>query len=462
MRFGHLKKIHMVGIGGSGMSGIAEVLLNTGYEVSGSDIKQSDITDRLARLGADIHIGHTDENVGNADVVVYSTAVDMNNPELSEARVRGIPCIERAEMLAELMRMKQGIAIAGTHGKSTTTSLVGEVVSAGGLDPTIVVGGRVVNLENRSSKVGSGEYMVVEADEFGKAFLHLSPTIAVVTTMEREHMECYEDIEDLHKSFIQFMNKVPFYGAVVLCLDERALQEIMPFLKRKVITYGISTQSNIRATHIEFNENRTTFHLEAFGEKMGGISSRLIGLHNVRNTLAAIAVGLELNIPIETIRDAIANFKGVYRRFQILGKMDDIIVVDDFAHHPTEIRATLDAAKAAYNRRIVAVFQPHLYSRTRDFASEFGQAFLNSDILIVTRIYPAREKPIPGITAELVAQAARDFGHRNVHYIPERDTISDKLLTLVQQGDMVITLGAGDIYRVAEQFMEKYAESNTK
>ncbi len=446
-----------MGIGGSGMSGIAEVLLNLKYVVSGSDLHESDIIRQLSELGAKIHIGHAPENVGDADVVVVSSAVKGDNVELKAAADRGIPIIPRAEMLAELMRMKFGVAVAGTHGKSTTTSLVGEILSAGGLDPTIIVGGKVVNL-GTSARVGTSEYLVTEADEFDRSFLKLMPTIAVVTTLEAEHMECYTDMDDLRGAFMEFMNKVPFYGAVVLCLDEISLQELLPKIERRVITYGLSTQSDLRATRIRFEKNSSKFEVTSRGKSFGEIIVDLVGLHNVKNTLAAIAVGLELGIEWDSIREGLAKFHGVRRRFEEIGECCGVLIIDDFGHHPTEIRVTLQGAKLGYNRRVIAVFQPHLFSRTRDFASDFGQAFLHSDVLVVTGIYPSREDPIPGVTAELVAQAAKDYGHREVHYVPDKAKIPEKLMKIVHPGDMVITFGAGDVYEVGYAFLELLEE----
>ena len=459
-RSGHMfkkvKKLHFVGIGGSGMSGIAEILLNLGYHITGSDIRRTAVTERLEKLGAVIYYNHSAENVSDADVVVISSAIHGDNPEFISAGERGIPVIRRAEMLAELMRMKYGIGIAGTHGKSTTTSLVGEVLTEGNLDPTVIVGGIVANLRS-NARLGTGEYLVAEADEFDKSFLRLSPTIAVVTNMEREHMECYGDnIEELHSAFIEFMNKVPFYGAVILCIDESPLQEILPEIERRVITYGLSTQADVRAVKVSFDSSGTDFTVIADDKTLGEVHTNLIGLHNVKNTLAAIAVGLEVGLDFDTIARALAKFKGVYRRFQIKGEVDGILVVDDFGHHPTEIQATLQAAKTAYiDRRIVAVFQPHLYSRTNEFFQEFGKAFLDSDVLVITEIYGAREKPIEGVSAEMIARAAKDYGHRNVFFEPDTQKIPELLEEITKPGDLVITIGAGPIWKVGTSFLER-------
>ncbi len=443
------------------MSGIAEVLLNLGYAVSGSDMVSNDVTDNLVERGAVFFKGHYAKNIGDVDVVVYSSAVRQDNVELVAARDRGITVIPRAEMLAELMRMKFGIAIAGTHGKSTTTSLTGDVLSAGDFDPTIIVGGKVTNL-GANVRVGTSEYLVAEADEFDRSFLKLMPTIAVVTTLEAEHMECYTDMEDLRGAFLEFMNKVPFYGAVILCLDEASLQELLPSINRRVITYGLSTQSDLRATRIRFEADCCTFEVISRGQSYGEIEMKLLGLHNVRNTLAAIAVGLELGMDFPSIKKGVENFRGVHRRFEIIGKAEDIIVVDDFGHHPTEIRTTLQGAKLGYDRRVIAVFQPHLYSRTKNFAGDFGQAFLHSDVLIVTGIYPSREDPIPGVTAELVYRAAKDYGHREVYFVPEKDEIPEKLMSIVKPGDLVISFGAGDVWKSTKAFYEILCQRGLK
>jgi len=450
--FHKIKRLHFVGIGGSGMCGIAEVMLNQGYQITGSDLRETEITARLVKLGAKVAIGHAAKNVGETDVVVISSAVRENNVEVATAAERGIPIIRRAEMLAELMRMKFGIAIAGTHGKSTTTSIVGEVITAGGLDPTIIVGGKVTNLGS-GAIVGKSEFLVAEADEFDRSFLKLMPTVAVVTTLEAEHMECYTDMDDLRGAFIEFINKVPFYGAAIICLDETSLQDLLPLIDRRVITYGLSTQSDLRATRIRFDKNSSYFEVNSHGFSYGEVEIRLVGMHNVRNTLAAIAVGLELGIDFEDIRKGLSNFHGVHRRFEVLGESNDILVIDDFGHHPTEIRVTLQGAKLGYDRPIIAVFQPHLYTRTRDFASDFGQAFLYSDALIVTDIYPSREEPIPGITGELVARAARDYGHREVHWVPNLDDVPARLLEIAKPGSIVMTFGAGDVRKAGLDYI---------
>jgi UDP-N-acetylmuramate--alanine ligase len=458
--FKKIKRLHFVGIGGSGMNGIAEILINLGYNITGSDLRRSEVSDRLEEMGATIFYGHSPSNLGDTDVVVISSAIRGDNPELISAAERGIPVIRRAEMLAELMRLKWGIAVAGTHGKSTTTSLIGEVLTGADLDPTVIVGGKVVNLSS-NVRLGTGEYLIAEADEFDRSFLRLSPTVAVVTNMEREHMECYSDMDELRGAFLEFMNKVPFYGAVVMCIDEPPLQELMPEIERRIITYGLSTQADVRAVKVQFNQNGTQFTVLADDKPLGVVQTNLIGLHNVKNTLAAIAVGLEIGIDFAQMRKSLALFAGVYRRFQFKGEVDNIIVVDDFGHHPTEVSVTLQAAKTSYERRIVAVFQPHLYSRTKEFSQEFGKAFLNSDVLIVTEIYGAREEPISGVSGELIARAARDYGHRNVYFEPDPERIPELLEHITKQNDLVITLGAGPIWKVGENFIKMLGDRRT-
>ncbi len=451
--FGKVRKLHFVGIGGIGMSCIAEVLLNLGFQITGSDLQLSEVTRRLMKLGAIVSKGHRASQVGDADVVVISSAVNPDNPEVMEARRLKIPVIRRAEMLGELMRMKYGIGIAGTHGKTTTTSMVGLVLTEGGLDPTIIVGGKVKSLR-ASAKLGKGQYLVAEADEFDRSFLRLVPTIAVVTTLEAEHLDCYTNLDDIKGAFIEFVNKVPFYGTVILCLDEQSLQSIVPHIQPPLITYGLSAQVDIRGTNLVFRGLTSAFDLVVRGEKLGRLRVKAPGVHNVKNSLAAAAVGLELGLSFSTVKKALESFSGVYRRFEVKGEVDDVMVVDDYAHHPTEIQATLQAAKNGLGRRTIAVFQPHLYSRTRDFCEDFGKSFFQSDILLVTDIYPAREKPIAGISGELVARAAREYGHRKVVYIQDKRKIATYLAAQVLPGDLVITLGAGDVHRIGEELIK--------
>ena len=433
--FSSIKKLHFVGIGGIGMSGIAEILLDEGFTVTGSDRAESENTDRLAGLGVKIAIGHAAANVDpDADVLVYSSAVGPDNPEIVEAQARKIPVIRRAEMLAEVMRLRYGIGIAGTHGKTTTTSMVSLVLMEGGIDPTVIVGGRLRGLAGSNARLGKGDFIVVEADEFDRSFLSITPTIAVLTTLETDHLDCYRDLDDIKGAFIQFAAKVPFYGFVVLCLDEPSLQDIMP----------------------------KTFTAVHDGKDLGSIVLQIPGKHNVQNALAAIAVGLELNIPFEKVKAGIEKFTGVFRRWEVKADLDGIMVVDDYAHHPTEIKATLAGAKSGWRRRVVCVFQPHLYSRTRDFYDEFGRAFFHADLLVVTDVYPAREEPIQGVSGELIVNAAKSFGHKSVQYVPDKEDVPEHLLSVVQPGDIVITMGAGDIWKYGEEFIARWKKKKSR
>ncbi len=452
--FEKIKHLHLVGIGGSGMCGIAEILLKMHYKISGSDVHETPVTRRLEKLGARIVYRHEPENVRGADVVVISSAIRQDNPEVVQAKNEKIIIIRRAEMLAELMRMKHGIAIAGTHGKTTTTSIVGEVLRAGGLDPTVVVGG-IVRSIGTGAKIGKGDYLVAEADEFDRSFLQLSPSIAVVTTIESEHLDCYRDIEEIKEAFILFCNKVPFYGSAILCGDDEAILSILPRLDRKLLTYGLNANVDLRAREIYFSGNHSQYSAFWRDEKLGTVSLQIPGVHNVKNSLAAMLVGLELGIPFPSIRTAIEDFTGVHRRFEIKGEKNGVMVVDDYAHHPTEIEASLRGAKDGWNRRIIAIFQPHLYSRTQSFHQEFGRSFHDSDILFVTDIYPAREDPIEGVTGELVVRAARRHGLRQVHYIAEMSELAEAVMNVVEPGDIVITLGAGDIWKVGMEILER-------
>lgn len=455
--FRSIKKLHFVGIGGIGMSGIAEILLNEGFQVTGSDKALSEVTERLQKLGAKVSEGHDGKNVEpDVDVLVYSSAVLMDNPEIVEAERRKVPVIRRAEMLAEVMRLKYGIGIAGTHGKTTTTSMISLVLMEGGLDPTVIVGGKLSGLGGTNARLGRGEFIVVEADEFDRSFLSITPTIAVLTTLETDHLDCYRDLEDLKGAFVQFASRVPFYGSIVLCLDEPALLDIMPQLrKKKIITYGLNPQADLQAVDIHHKENTSTFTVLHGGEQRGAIKLNVPGKHNVRNALGAIGVGLELGVNFDRVKRGIEKFSGVYRRWERKGEVNGVTLYDDYAHHPTEAKATLSGAKSGWRRRIVCVFQPHLYSRTRDFYEDFGKAFFQADVLVVTDVYPAREEPIQGISGELIAHAAKQFGHKEVHYVPAKSDIPDYLWKIVKKGDIVITMGAGDIWKYGEEFLKK-------
>jgi UDP-N-acetylmuramate--alanine ligase len=453
--FSNIKRVHFVGIGGIGMSGIAEILLNMGFTVSGSDKNLSEITNRLKKLGAKIYKGHSPNHVKDVDVLVYSSAVSLDNPEVLRAQELKIPVIRRAEMLAELMRMKYGIGIAGTHGKTTTTSMIGLILTEAKIDPTIIVGGKLSGLGGTNARLGKGDFVVVEADEFDRSFLQLTPSIAIITTLEREHLDIYVDLEDIKKAFVEYANKVPFFGYVVLCLDEDSLRDIIPQIKKKIITYGLTSQSDFQAVDIKYHDNCSEYNLMHKGNDLGKIQLNVPGLHNVKNSLAAVAVAMEMNVPFEVIKKSMKSFSGVYRRFEIKATIGKTIVVDDYAHHPTEVEASLLAAKTGWRKRIVTVFQPHTYSRTRDFYQDFGKAFFNSDILVVTDIYAAREEPIQGISGELIAEASKNFGHKNVFFVPDKKEIPDFLMNIYEDGDMIITMGAGDIYKYGEEFIKK-------
>ena len=452
--FEKIKHLHLVGIGGSGMCGIAEILLNMGYTISGSDIQKTPVTRRLEELGASISYRHDPKNVRGSDVVVISSAIRQDNPEVVQAKNDKTIIIRRAEMLAELMRMKYGIAIAGTHGKTTTTSMIGDVLRQGGLDPTVIVGGRVRSI-GTGAKIGHGEYLVAEADEFDRSFLQLSPSIAVVTTIESEHLDCYRDIEEIKEAFILFCNKVPFFGSSILCGDDESVLSILPHLDRNLMTYGLNANVDLQARETYFSGSSSNYSAYWKGEKIGAISLQIPGIHNVKNSLAAVLVGLELGIPFSSVLAALEGFTGVHRRFEIKGERGGVMVVDDYAHHPTEIEASLTGAKVGWNRRIIAIFQPHLYTRTQSFHQEFGRSFHDADVLFVTDIYPAREDPIEGVTGELIVRAARRHGLRRVYYVDEMSDLPDEVLGIVEAGDIVITLGAGDIWKVGEEILKR-------
>lgn len=447
------RNIHFVGVGGAGMSGIAEVLLNLGYRVSGSDLRKSPITERLEELGAAITYGHRPENVAQADVVVISSAIRSVNPEVVAARQRSIPVIRRAEMLAELMRLKYGIAVAGSHGKTTVTSMIAVILAAGGLDPTVVIGGRLDCLGS-GAKLGHGEFMVAEADESDGSFLNLSPTIAVVTNIDSEHLDHYDSIENLRQAFIDFIHKIPFYGKAVLCHDAEGVQAILPKINKRYVTYGMTSSADLQAREIEADRLETSFVTTYRGSVLGSIRLQMPGVHHAMNALAAIAVGLELDIPFATIEEALEGFGGIERRFQIGGERDGVLVVDDYGHHPAEIRATLRAAKEGWHRRLIVAFQPHRYTRTRDLFDQFVTAFDEADLLIVTDIYAAGEDRIAGVRAERLAHAIRAHGHKGVSYIESFDAIVERLKEVSRPGDMVLTLGAGDIWQVGKAFLE--------
>ncbi len=456
--FRHVKRIHFIGIGGIGMSGIAEVLCNLGFIVTGSDVKKSKNTDRLESLfNVGIAEGHRAENVGAAQVVVYSSAVKEDNPEVVEAKERGIPVIPRAEMLAELMVLKPyAVAVSGTHGKTSTTSMVATILGHAGFDPTTVVGG-VVETLGSNARLGASDWFVTEADESDRSFLMLYPTIAVVTNIDKEHMESYKGMEDVVQCFTDFVNKVPFFGAAIICLDDPNVQLIIPNIKRRRVTYGLTAQADVSAHDIRYNDSYgSTFSVWKGDEVLGEIELPVPGKHNIYNALAATAVALEVEIPFEKIAGAFTTFKNANRRFQFKGEARGITVVDDYGHHPTEILATLSAAKnSSGGKRTVVVFQPHRYSRTRELMDEFALSFNNADVVYVVDIYAASEQPIEGITAEILTENIKKYGHKNVNYHGDLDTVADAVIPNLQEGDLVITLGAGTVTRLSDEILEK-------
>lgn len=453
------RHIHFVGIGGVGMSGIAEVLLNLDYKVSGSDLRASETTQRLESLGATIFIGHRAENVDDAHVVVVSSAVKADNPEYAAAKERQVPVIPRAEMLAELMRLKYGIAVAGAHGKTTTTSMVATVLAKGGIDPTVVIGGKLNSLSS-GAKLGQGEFLVAEADESDGSFLLLSPTIAVVTNIDEEHLDHYTGgIDEIKEAFLEFINKIPFYGLAILCLDEKHIQDLIPRLKKRYTTYGLTAQADTYARDIEFKGMGSRFEVFHKGQSLGMFELSVPGLHSVYNSLAAIAVALELDIDLETIREALKGFGGLHRRFYVKGEVNGVMVVDDYGHHPTEIKATLAGAKIGWDRRTFVVFQPHRYTRTRDLMKDFFTAFNQADRLVVMDIYPAGEKPIEGVSAKILLDGIKSRGHKDATLIEDPADIVDWVSKNVAPGDILITLGAGDVWKVGEAVLGRLKEN---
>lgn len=449
----HAAHVHFVGIGGIGMSGIAEVLVNLGYRVSGSDLKESDITRRLTKLGADVRCGgHKAENLVQADVVVTSSAVRRDNPEVVAARQRQIPVIPRAEMLAELMRLKYAVAVAGSHGKTTTTSMVATVLAAAGLDPTAVVGGKV-NVLGSNAKLGRSDLMVVEADESDGSFLKLLPSIAVVTNIDPEHMDHYGTLDALKAAFAEFCNRVPFYGLNVLCLDHPNVQALLPHVEKRVVTYGSAHTADYRLEGVRLDGYSTRFEAFRRDEPLGEFRVRMVGAHNALNALGVIAVAEEMDVPLDTVRTALAEFGGVQRRFTVRGEARGVMVVDDYGHHPTEVRATLSGARRAFGRRLVVAFQPHRYTRTRDLFAEFATSFNDADVLLVTGVYAAGEEPIPGATGEALCEALRAHGHRDVTYVDKRADLAAVIAPRLREGDLVLTLGAGDITQVGPELL---------
>ncbi|UCF80144.1 MAG: UDP-N-acetylmuramate--L-alanine ligase [Acidobacteriota bacterium] len=456
--FKRTEHVHFVGVGGAGMSGIAEVLRNLGYRVSGCDLKASPATEHLQQIGCTVNLGHDARHVEDADVVVLSSAVPADNSEARAARRANVPVIPRAEMLAELMRMKYSVAVAGTHGKTNTTSMVASVLQAGGLDPTVVIGGRLRTLGSHA-RLGKGDFLVAEADESDGSFLLLTPTLAVVTNIDREHMDYYGSMDALRQAFLDFLNTVPFYGASVLCFDDDVVRALRPKATRRVLTYGFSEDADARAGDAKFEAFRSSYAASWRGKPLGRIALQMPGRHSIQNSLAAVTVGLDLGISFKTIRGALEGCPSADRRFELKGEAPSekggIMVVDDYGHHPTEIRATLRAAREGWpERRLVAVFQPHRYTRVRDLHKEFAHAFDDTAVVVVMPIYPAGEAPMEGVSAEKLSGEMKEAGHPSVHFTPGRDEAARALETLTREGDMVITLGAGDVWRVGEVFLK--------
>ncbi len=452
-----VQHVHFVGIGGVGMSGIAELLHNQGYRVTGSDLREGAATARLRSLGVGVHIGHDASQVGDADVVVYSSAVRPSNPELKAAQTGGRIVIPRAEMLAEIMRLKEGIAVAGSHGKTTTTSLIAHVLDRAGLDPTSVIGGRVLAQKGAlpGARLGAGEILVAEADESDGSFLRLAPAIAVITNIDPEHLDHYGSVEALRDAFADFANRVPFWGLVVLCLDHPGVQAILPRISRRKLSYGFSSQSELVAENVALAPDRggMNFDVRLRGEALGRVELPLFGRHNVGNALATLAVALELELPFATAAEGIAGFQGVERRFETVGRAAGVRVVDDYGHHPAEVRATLGAARQVHQGRVVVAFQPHRYTRTRDLWDEFATAFNDADVLLLTEVYAAGEDKLPGIESGALAEAIRAHGHRDVRFVPDLEEVLAELSRSVRPGDLVLTLGAGSISTLARRLL---------
>ncbi len=458
MMFGKVKKLYFVGIGGAGMSGIAEILFNLGFHIEGSDHSPSSITDYLSSLGIPVHREHRAENLRDVDVVVISSAVSEDNPEVAEAYRRGIPVIKRAEMLGELMRLKFSIGVSGTHGKTTTTSMIGKILQYGNYQPTLIVGGVVAEL-GTGAALGKGDYLVAEADEYDRSFLSMFPTVAVVTNLEPDHLDCYDGMDDLIQSFLTYMNRVPFYGSVIISADDHRLTQLQPKIARRFATFGFSPDAGYRAVDVKLTEGKSSFSVFHHEELLGKVTLQVPGKHNIANALAAIATCCELDVPFTAIAEGLYAFTGVGRRFEIVGTVNDIMVVDDYAHHPTEIIATLQAAKEVYQRRVIVVYQPHLYSRTRDFVNQFAEALSLADVCLLVDIYPAREKPIEGVTSELIMRQAHRRKIGNFRYIGGKENAPDEVAQLAQPGDIVITMGAGSITRVKEAIIRKLEET---
>lgn len=456
--FSSIKNVHFVGIGGIGMSGIAEILINKGFTVTGSDLSESDNVQYLRKIGAEIYIGHSSENIKNADVVTYSSAVSTSeNPEIIEAKKRKIPIIRRAEMLAEVSRLNYCLAVAGTHGKTTTTSILALILIRAGIDPTVIVGGRLKDLGGTNARLGNGDWTVVEADEYDRSFLQLFPAVAILNNIEPDHLDIYGELKYLKEAFVQFANKVPFYGFIVAGIDCEGVRDILPLLNKKVITFATTRkEADYFADNITYSGLQSSCDIYEYGKLLGKITINVPGEHNIKNALAAIAAARQLNVDFDIIADVVKEFHGVFRRFEIKGRLNGAIVVDDYAHHPTEIISTLKGAKNYTSKRIVAVFQPHTYTRTESFYKEFAESFKYADLVYVTDVYPAREKPIPGVTGELIVKAANEQGMDYVHYVENKNDVPDIILKNMTSDDIIMTIGAGDIWKIGETIIDKF------
>jgi len=453
-KLGKVENIHFIGIGGIGMSGIAEVLLNMGFTVTGSDLRKNSVTESLSGQGAVIYKGHSSNNVKGVDVVVYSSAVKRDNVEITEAKKLQIPVIPRAEMLAELMRMKYAIAISGSHGKTSTTSITAHVLHNSGIDPTVVIGGRL-KIFGSNARLGEGNYLVAEADESDKSFLQLLPTVAVITNIDEEHLDTYENIDEIKDAFIMFANKVPFYGVVILCLDDKYTQEIIPSIKRRVLTYGASQQADIVASNVHMDKFSITFDISMFGKCKGSVQLNIPGMYSVYNTLASIAVANEIGVSFVDIKESLKTFENAERRVELKGEKHSVMIFDDYGHHPTEIIETLRGIKEGWNRRLISIFQPHRYSRTRALMDRFQRAFYHSDIVVVTDIYAAGEENTYNVTPEEIMEGIKKYGHREVYYEKDLSKIAGLVVPLLREGDIVITLGAGDVWKAGESIVDQ-------
>ncbi|MDR0927932.1 MAG: UDP-N-acetylmuramate--L-alanine ligase [Ignavibacteria bacterium] len=461
MLFQNIQKIHFIGIGGIGMSGIAEILLNKDFTISGSDMARSENTEHLESLGATIYYGHSANNIAasNADVVVYSSAVHIDtNPEVLEANRRKIPVIRRAEMLAEISRLNYCIAVSGTHGKTTTTSMLALMLIAAGIDPTVVVGGRLKDLGGTNARLGHSQWSLVEADEYDRSFLQLLPTIAVINNIEAEHLDIYKDVADLQNTFAQFANMTPFYGFIATGIDDEGVQNVIPMLRKKVITFGLDNAADYTAKNIRFHNFTSTCEVYEYGQLLGEMTLNVPGEFNIKNALGAVLVARQFNVSFNLIAAVIERFHGAFRRFEIKGEVNDIIVIDDYAHHPSEIKATLKGLRNYADRRIIAVFQPHTYTRTKEFYKDFANSFADAALAFVTDVYPAREEPLPGITGQIIVDAAVEAGYKHFTYVPNRDALTEELRKILRPKDVVITLGAGNIYEVGERLLGDLSE----